>query len=197
MNDVKPTDKVIAKQQEPLNDTITDIVQQKKKLKRPGRTEELIPHTEPGEMSKMIKQALAMASFGPVDTNSPEQVDKRITDYFRYCIENDIRPSAEGMALSLNTNRTTLWRWREGSESNKPEGVRNAIKKGYSLLNYLLTQLMQDGHINPVSGIFLLKNNYQYFDKSEVIVTPNSPLDIADPETTRRKYVQALPDETE
>ena len=179
------------------NNKIVDIVQQKKKLKRPGRTEELVPHCAPGEMSTLISQAMDLSSFGPVDTNSPAQVEQRIQDYFQYCIQNDIRPSAEGMALSLNTNRTTLWRWREGSESNKPEGVRNAIKKGYSLLNYLLTQLMQDGHINPVSGIFLLKNNYQYFDKSEVIVTPNNPLDSTDPETTRRKYIQALPEDTE
>lgn len=166
-----------------------------KKRKRPGRTEELIPHTEPGEMSAMIRNALTLSSFGDVDTNDPEQVEQRIKQYFSYCIDNDIRPSAEGMALALNTTRTTLWRWREGSESNKPEGVRNAIKKGYSLLNYLLTQLMQDGHINPVSGIFLLKNNYQYFDKSEVVITPNNPLDQGNPEETRKKYLDALPEE--
>jgi len=169
------------------DDVVADVVKQKHK--RPGRTEELIPHTEPGEMSAMIRQALDLSSFGPVDTNSPEQVEHRIADYFRYCVEKDIRPSAEGMALSLNTNRSTLWRWREGSESNKPEGVRNAIKKGYSLLNYLLTQLMQDGHINPVSGIFLLKNNYQYFDKSEVVITPNNQFDAKSESELSDKYL--------
>lgn len=173
--------------QNTTDEQIVDVV--KKKRKRPGRTEELIPHTEPGEMSAMIKQAIDLSSFGEVDTNNPEQVEQRITDYFRYCVQNDIRPSAEGMALALNTNRSTLWRWREGSESNKPEGVRNAIKKGYSILNYLLTQLMQDGHINPVSGIFLLKNNYQYFDKSEVVITPNNPYDQKTDEELAQKYL--------
>lgn len=169
------------------NDVVADAVKQKHK--RPGRTEELIPHTEPGEMSAMIRDALAISSFGAVDTNSPQEVEQRIKAYFTYCIENDIRPSAEGMALSLNTTRTTLWKWREGRESNKPEGVRNAIKKGYSLLNYLLTQLMQDGHINPVSGIFLLKNNYQYFDKSEVVITPNNQFDQKTDEELSGKYL--------
>ena len=178
-------------------DNIVDLVQQKKKQKRPGRTEELIPHCAPGEMSTLIRQAMDLSSFGPIDTNNTQQVEQRIQDYFRYCIQNDIRPSAEGMALSLNTTRTTLWRWREGSESNKPEGVRNAIKKGYSLLNYLLTQLMQDGHINPVSGIFLLKNNYQYFDKSEVVITPNTPLQGIDSDRARQNIINALPEDAE
>ena len=33
---------------------------------------------------------------------------------------------------------------------------------------------MQNGLINPVSGIFLGKNNYGYQDKTEYVVTPNT-----------------------
>lgn len=160
---------------------------------RPKRSENYTPHAEPGEMSAMISQALHISSFGPVDTNDPEQVEQRISEYFTYCIQHDIRPSAEGVALSLNTTRTTLWRWREGQESNKPDGVRNAIKKSYSILNYLLAQYMQDGHINPVSGIFLLKNNYQYYDKSEVVITPNNPYPQAEVADVNN-LVETLPD---
>ena len=32
---------------------------------------------------------------------------------------------------------------------------------------------MQNGKINPVSGIFLGKNNFGYQDKTEYVVTPN------------------------
>ena len=35
---------------------------------------------------------------------------------------------------------------------------------------------MLNGKINPVSGIFLGKNNFEYADKQEVVVTPNNPL---------------------
>ena len=35
---------------------------------------------------------------------------------------------------------------------------------------------MQNGKINPVSGIFLMKNNMGYEDKTEMVVTPNQPL---------------------
>ena len=36
---------------------------------------------------------------------------------------------------------------------------------------------MQNGKINPVSGIFLGKNNFGYQDKTEYVVTPNTNSD--------------------
>lgn len=33
---------------------------------------------------------------------------------------------------------------------------------------------MQNGKINPVSGIFLGKNNFGYQDKQEMVLTPNT-----------------------
>lgn len=173
--------------------TSTEVVQKKPKYPRPKRSENYLPHTKPGEMSKMIQNAMDIASFGPVDTNSPEEVENRIGQYFRYCVEHEIRPSAEGMALALNTTRMSVWNWREGVVK-KPEGVRNALKKGFSILNFLMAQLMQEGKINPVSAIFLLKNNYAYTDQSEVIVTPNTGLDALDPTAARQKYLDTLPE---
>ena len=178
---------------ESTESTSTEVVQKKPKYPRPKKSEQLLPQTKPGEMSKMIRNAMDIASFGPVDSNSPEEVENRIGEYFRYCIEKEIRPSAEGMALALNTNRMSVWQWREGVVK-KPEGVRNALKKGFSILNYMLAQFMQEGKINPVAGIFLLKNNYAYADQSEVIVTPNTGLDALDPTAARQKYSDTLPE---
>ena len=39
----------------------------------------------------------------------------------------------------------------------------------------LWEQYMQQGKINPVSGIFLGKNHYGYQDRQDVVVTPNAP----------------------
>ena len=53
---------------------------------------------------------------------------------------------------------------------------------------------MQNGKINPVSGIFLMKNNFGYQDKSEVVLTPNNPLgETIDKRTLEEKYLDALP----
>ena len=54
-----------------------------------------------------------------------------------------------------------------------PSESTTRIKNAYNLLENLWETYMQNGKINPVSGIFLGKNNYGYRDKVEYEVTPN------------------------
>ena len=175
------------------DEQITDVV--KKKRKRPDRTEALLPKYEPGTMSKMITDAMNLSNMGPVDMYDPDQVEQRVMDYLKYAIENDMKPTVESMALAFNTNRTQLWKWKEGVESHLPERSRNAIKKGYSIMNQLLTQTMADGKINPVAAIFLLKNNHAYKDQTDVVVTPNNPYQAASDEELKDKYLEDIPGE--
>ena len=172
-------------------DQVTDIV--KKKRKRPDRTEALTPHYAPGDMSVMIQNAMNLASMGPVDMYVPEQVEQRMMQCLQYMIEHDMKPTVESVALAFNTSRSQLWKWKEGVESHLPEGSRNAIKKGYSIMNQLLTQTMADGKINPVAAIFLLKNNHAYKDQTDVVVTPNNPYQAASDEELKDKYLEDIP----
>lgn len=157
------------------DDKVIDIVKQKQKRKRPDRSEALTPQYAPGDMSRMILDSINLSGFGPVDMYNENEINQRMHQFLTYCVEHDMKPTVESMALAFNTNRTQLWRWKEGVESNLPEACRNAIKKGYNIMNQLLTQTMADGKINPVAAIFLLKNNHAYKDQTDVVVTPNNP----------------------
>jgi hypothetical protein len=44
-------------------------------------------------------------------------------------------------------------------------------------MEILWENYMQNGKINPVSGIFLGKNNFGYQDKTEYVLTPNQQSD--------------------
>lgn len=177
----------------------TEQVQEvvKKKRTRPDRTEALTPKYEPGTMATMITNAMNLSSMGEVDMYDPEQVEQRMMQCLQYMVEHDMKPTVESMALAFNTNRTQLWKWKEGVESHLPDGSRNAIKKGYNIMNQLLTQTMADGKINPVAAIFLLKNNHAYKDQTDVVVTPNNPMQDMDPEQAKRRLLDAVPDEDE
>jgi hypothetical protein len=49
---------------------------------------------------------------------------------------------------------------------------------------------MQNGKINPVSGIFLGKNNFGYQDNTEYVFTPNTNSDSpVDKEDIMSRYV--------
>lgn len=183
-----------------VSDAVVDIIKQRVKKTRagtrPDKTEFLSPHCEPGEISKMLAQAITIRSWPPVDTNDAQQVTARISQFLDFCMQNDIKPDLSGMALALGTNRTTLWRWENGVESNKPQDVRNAIKRGREINEFLLVQMMNNGRINPIPALFLLKNNHQYKDQQDVVITPNNPLDTEAPDTVREKYQSLIPDET-
>lgn len=155
---------------------LTEIGEEIVKRKRPKRSEQLQPQTDPGDNTKFLTHALMISKLPKIDTSNPAEVEKRLDEYFQLCAVNDMRPNVPSMALSLGIDRRTLWKWANGEGQGKNSDIRDTIKRAYSLLNILIEEYMQTGKINPVSGIFLMKNNFGYTDKQEVVVTPNNPL---------------------
>ena len=177
---------------ESIDEAAVEVTKQKRK--RPDRTEAMIPHTEPGEMARMMMQAMTISHWPNIDTNNAEQVAERIDQYHNFCIEQDMKPSVVGMAMALGVDRTTLWKWENGVDSNKPIAVRNAIKRGREINELMLVQMMQTNRINTVAAIFLLKNSHEYKDQQDVVITPNTPAEGRDPAEIRQQYLDALPE---
>lgn len=183
----------MAKQSPISNEQIIEV--QKQKRKRPDRTEACSVHCEPGEMSAMIVNAMNLSKMGKVNMHDPEAVERRVDEALMYMIEHDMKPTIESIALSFGVSRSQLWKWKEGVESNLPMESRNAIKRAYIITNQLLTQVMADGKINPIPAIFLLKNNHGYKDQTDVVVTPNNPMQDLDADQARKRLLDGIPDE--
>lgn len=175
-----------------MKETEAIEIVKKQKSRRPARSEELSVQAEPGEMTLMLRNALAVYEMPKIDTDDPVQVEDRINDYLRLCAERDMKPSVAGLALALGIDRRTLWTWVTG-QRNKPREVVDTIKRAYLILNSMMEEWMQNGKINPVSGIFLMKNNFGYTDRSEVVVTPNDPLgEPKSREEIERRYLESV-----
>ena len=120
------------------------------------------------------------------------KITKRIEEYFVICAEDDSKPSVAGLALAIGVDRKTIWQWSQTENSDRG----NTIKKAYQILNLMMEDYMQNGKINPVSGIFLMKNNFGYADKQEVVLTPNNPLGDTTPVAElEEKYLESVVDE--
>jgi hypothetical protein len=127
--------------------------------------------TEPGDNTKFLAHALAIRNMPAIDTTDPVQVKQRISDYFTLCVQNDIKPTVKGFLNALRVGRTTLWEWKQG---NFRAGThQQIICEAYDVLEALWEDYMMNGKINPVSGIFLGKNNFGYKDQQEYVLTPN------------------------
>lgn len=160
--------------------------------KRPDRSDAMTPKTEPGDNRRYLAHSMAMFDWSDVDMKEPEQVRERIGQYLALCAKDDMKPSVAGLALAFGVDRKTIWAWANGVDSAYlPAESRNFIKKVYQLLNAQMEDYAQNGKINPVAAIFLMKNHFGYVDKQEMVLTPNQQLgDQVSPEDLQRKYLE-------
>lgn len=146
---------------------------------------------EPGDNSKFTRHNRMLYELVPVTFESAEEVKERTITYLDICEQNDMKPSVAGYALALGIDRVTLWRIVKGVIV-KPSEVSNVLKRAYDLLNAQMEDYMQNGKINPVSGIFLMKNAWGYKDKQEIEVSANHG-DAESPDQLASKYADAIP----
>lgn len=146
----------------------------------------------PGDNKQYLRHALATMGMPPIDISDPKQVEERIQWYFCHCAEDDMKPSVMGLCNALGVTRDTLISWRTGRY--RADSHQAIAARAHAVLEELMETYMQNGKINPVSGIFLMKNNYGYSDKQEYVLTPNtSGLPDVDTATIEAKYAE-LPD---
>jgi hypothetical protein len=159
----------------------------KKVRKRPDSTVQAMP----GDNAKYTAHNLMLYRLKPVSFESAEEIDERIETYFDICQQNDMKPSVAGFSLALGIDRRRLWEIITGKVV-KPDAVTDSLKRAYLILNAQMEDYMQNGKINPVSGIFLMKNSFQYQDKQEIQVSANQP-DAETPDQIAQKVADAIP----
>ena len=131
--------------------------------------------------SRMIRKNLKIANLPKIDLTDADAVSARINEYFDIEAAAGFKPSVAGLANSLGLDRRRLLEIRNGTNQHGkmpydlPSASAVLIKRAYKIMEQNWEDYMQQGQINPVSGIFLGKNNYAYQDKTEYVLTPNSP----------------------
>ena len=130
-----------------------------------------------GDNTKYLMANIALMNMPDIDIKNPEEVWQRVNDYFKLYAEYDMKPTVAGLAMALGIDRRRLWEIKTGNYTTStpklPHEAEDAIKKAYKLMENLWETYMNSGKINPVSGIFLGKNNFGYQDKTEYVLTPN------------------------
>lgn len=150
-----------------------------------------------GDNTKYLQQSMELMRLSTIDLHDPAAVNYRLEEYFGIMEKYDTKPTVAGMAMALGMDRRTLWAIRNdqptggaGYKTALPLEVANSIKKAYLLMENLWENYMQNGKINPVSGIFLGKNNFGYKDKTEYVLTPNAQQDNDyDADSIRQRYL--------
>ena len=156
-------------------------------------------NVQSGDNAKYLRHNLLALDLPPIDLDSDEQVLDRIQWYFNHCVEDDMKPTVQGMANALGISRRTLYDWSRGKFRGKTDNRTEIIQKAYGVLAGLWEDYMMNGKINPVSGIFIGKNHFGYTNKQEIVLEPKNPLgDIEEtPEDIQQRYLESAAVEDE
>lgn len=152
---------------------------------------------KPGDNSKYIGVTMQLFNAPDIDLTDPVAVQERLSWYFQLMFEADMKPTVAGMGLALNgMDRRRLAEIKNDVREvgaitkNLAPASREIIKKAYKFLENLHENWMNSGKINPVAGIFLAKNNFDYVDKTEHVLTPNTGADDQiDVEDIKKRYL--------
>ena len=125
-----------------------------------------------GDNNKFTGFVLKIMTMPKIDIRNYEQVQERILDYFKLCADEDMKPGVAALAQSLGIDRRRLWEIKVGQPriANIPPEVTTLVRTAYDSLESLWESYMVNGKINPVSGIFLAKNNFGYQDKQDYVL---------------------------
>ena len=160
-----------------------EIVEVVKKKKKPRGGNNILTdaalNVEQGDNTKYLALGRELFNLPTIDLKDPNQVIDRLNEFFAIHENYDMKPTVAGMGMALGLDRRRLWEIKSGNFgtqkglSELPTLTKDSIKKAYEYMEILWENYMQNGKINPVSGIFLGKNNFGYQDKTEYVVTPN------------------------
>lgn len=166
-----------------------DKEEARKVRKRPDKTAVL----NPDENRSYIEHAKELMLLAPVSFDDAAQVKDRLFEYLNLCAESGRKPSVAGLALAYGIDRRRLTDMHAGRKQI-PRDSQEWINKAYALVNLSMEQYLQDGKINPISAIFLLKANHGYQDTQRLEISGAAITDATEtPEELWQKYADAIP----
>lgn len=114
----------------------------------------------------------------PLKWKSPEELQKKIDTYFKWCEKHNKHKTVSGLAWWLDTDRITLLNYENADENNWLKRLDEGTKHQYINTIKKAKRQIEAGYEdslfnkNSVTGaIFTLKNNYNWADKQEVVTT--------------------------
>ncbi len=116
------------------------------------------------------------------------RMERRFMHYLETCAKYDMKIGNQAAYAAIGIDKGIAWEWVNRCTTNPAR--TDFIKKVQKVCALYREGLMQDGKVNPVTGIFWQKNYDGMKDQTEMVLTPNNPLgDSADTEALARKYL--------
>ena len=147
------------------------------------------PNLPQGYNTRRIAFMQAILPTEPLDHDDVEEMERRFQHYLAKCAEWDMKIGNQAAYAAIGINKDLVYEWTVRRQTNPRR--TEFVKKVQQFCAMYREGLMEDGKVNPVTGIFWQKNYDGMKDQQEVVLTPNtSPLgDQTDAEALKQKYL--------
>lgn len=139
-----------------------------------------------GEYSKRFSEIMKLPPCRKCD---PTEIKQRIEMMFKYCEENDRRPTVELLSVFVGVSRTTLWQWEQDEDSE----AGRIVERAKAAINAIITEIGFSGAAPYQFVIWNQKNNYGYKDVVELLPGNKNIDNLPDKE----KIIKSLPKQLE
>lgn len=149
------------------------------------------PELPDGYNSRRIAFMMEILPTEPLDCNDVDEMERRFDRYLELCHEHDMKVGNQAAYAAIGIDKDDVYDWTTRRTTNPRR--TEFVKKVQKICALYREGLMEDGKINPVTGIFWQKNYDGLRDQQEVVLTPNqSPLgEQKDAEQLRQKYLES------
>lgn len=143
--------------------------------------------------SKMVQFTMEIMPAEPLDIQDVDEMERRFVRYVETCNRYGMKVGNLAAYMAIGISKEQAWEW-ENVTKGMPR--RTAfIKKVRQFCAVCRENLMADGKVNVVTGLFWQKNYDGLKDQQEVVLTPNNPMgDQVDAESLRNKYLASTYD---
>lgn len=142
---------------------------------------------------QMQKRIFNPSGLGrPYAFGSIEQFEKDVAEYFDVCNNTQTVPTITSLALWLRVDKSTIYEHANNSNSPFSDTLKNVITYCHSIIQNGTVE----GKINPVTYIFISKNDYAMRDDKNITVSPSSDKQTINSSETIDAIQKQLAEET-
>ena len=154
------------------------------------------PDLPEGYNTRRIRFMQTILPTEPLDRDDVEEMERRFAFYLEMCAKWDMKVGNMAAYAAIGIDKDDAYEWTNRNTGN-PARAR-FIKKVQKVCAMYREGLMEDGKVNPVTGIFWQKNYDGMKDQTEMVLTPNNPLgEQKDMKALEQKYLESAYDGSE
>jgi len=123
------------------------------------------------EIAANVARVLAQPAHQFKNDVTDDEMEERIEEFFRWCVDTGTGPTMERFALAIGTTRETVRRWRNGIGCSDER--KYMMQQAVEMMAAYDADMVLKGKMPVVPYIFRGKNYYDMEDNKRVIVDTN------------------------